>query len=798
MTPTTATRSSRWLDRLSRARTRLEPALPVLRILTFVVAVGIVVVMAIGAVGDVKVSELTWWPLPVALVGVLAWWLLLARGWALLASGHPRMHDIAMWCRTQTLRYLPGGVWAPASRATVLHGRVIDRIATVAAENVIALCAALAIGGVCLAVSGAPLWLPLILAVAVPAVASRFVSDHTRLAPERTHRALVNYLLAFAGYAAAAVFVQAAVSGFKDPFEVAGAAALAWAVGLVVVIAPGGVGIRELTYVALLSHAFHDADLTAAAVTLRGATIVIELGVLVVAGAPDDGAARARRTLTGALALARRHAVFIGIFTAGLVMRLLSFLAYSPAIVYYDSIDYINRSMHLEPGKARPLGYSMFLKGLPGHSLAMAPAAQHLLGLAMGLLIYAVLCRLGVRRWAAALAAAPVLLDAYQLILEEFVLSETLFAFLVVAGCVAILWNRKPGILEAGLAGAMFAGAAVTRANGLIVIAPAVLTIVFLRWEGWRAPLLTLRRTVLPLVALLLAFLVPVGAYAAWFKSVNGNYAITSSGGSFLYGRVSTFADCKNFSVPPVERILCPTQAVGHRPRLQGSTVNWYTWARFGNNTSPRFKLPFVAERLSLPGRFARRAMLGQPGDYFKAVTHDFLRGFAPTRTHHGDELPIARWQFTPENPPFSKYTPQILKLTGDHPLSSRPGLGRFLRGYQRFGFTWGPILVAAVLAALLALVGLGGARRSGLRSAVFLFTAVPLALFGSTVAANTFTWRYQLILALLLPPAGALALTAILRRTTSEDPSRYPDGAGRSSTSTDQSPGGKSSEVLS
>ena len=51
----------------------------------------------------------------------------------------------------------------------------------------------------------------------------------------------------------AAVLVQTAVSGrLDDPFAVAGAAAVAWAAGLVVVIAPSGIGVREVVYVALL------------------------------------------------------------------------------------------------------------------------------------------------------------------------------------------------------------------------------------------------------------------------------------------------------------------------------------------------------------------------------------------------------------------------------------------------------------------------------------------------------------------------------------------------------------------
>src|SRR4029453_2120186 len=144
------------------------------------------------------------------------------------------------------------------------------------------------------------------------------------------------------------------------------------------------------------------------------------------------------------------------------------------------------------------------------------------------------------------------------------------------------------------------------------------------------------------------------------------------------------------FSVPAEERILCPGQAIGHRPRLRGSTVNWYMWARFGDNTSPRFKVP------------------SQPGDYFSAVSHDFLRGFAPIRTRYDDELPISRWQFSPGYPVFSKYTPGILRAHGDAPGRSRPALGRFLRDYQRFGFTWGPVLALGMIAGVAAALGLG------------------------------------------------------------------------------------------
>ncbi|MEA2170569.1 MAG: hypothetical protein QOF76_3869, partial [Solirubrobacteraceae bacterium] len=80
------------------------------------------------------------------------------------------------------------------------------------------------------------------------------------------------------------VLVQAAVSGWHDPFAVAGAAGVAWGVGLVVIIAPGGIGVREVVYVGLLSFAFPKGDLAAGAVTMRLVTIGAELLVLALSG----------------------------------------------------------------------------------------------------------------------------------------------------------------------------------------------------------------------------------------------------------------------------------------------------------------------------------------------------------------------------------------------------------------------------------------------------------------------------------------------------------------------------------
>jgi uncharacterized membrane protein YbhN (UPF0104 family) len=104
--------------------------------------------------------------------------------------------------------------------------------------------------------------------------------------PERARRGLGNYGVAFLAYAVHGVLVQLAVSGSVDVLAVAGAACLAWAAGLVVVIAPSGIGVRELVYVELLAGTMPHAELAAAAVTMRLVMIAAELGVLLVAGRP--------------------------------------------------------------------------------------------------------------------------------------------------------------------------------------------------------------------------------------------------------------------------------------------------------------------------------------------------------------------------------------------------------------------------------------------------------------------------------------------------------------------------------
>lgn len=272
-----------------RERGPLERALPALRAGRFLLAVALVAAMGVLAVRDVSFAQLRWSLLAGAVVLALAWWLLLACTWSVLAAGRVTAADVGTWCRTQVLRYLPGGIWAPTSRVAVTAGSPVDRLATVAAENVVALCAAAALGGVALAAGGRPAWAPLALLVALPALAAGPLRRATRLDRARLARATAGAVGGFAAYLGAAVLVQAAVSGWSEPLLVAGAAGLAWAAGLVVVIAPGGLGARELAYVALLGGVLPRGDIVSAAVVLRATTIAAELAVLVAAGRPRGG-----------------------------------------------------------------------------------------------------------------------------------------------------------------------------------------------------------------------------------------------------------------------------------------------------------------------------------------------------------------------------------------------------------------------------------------------------------------------------------------------------------------------------
>jgi hypothetical protein len=483
--------------------------------------------------------------------------------------------------------------------------------------------------------------------------------------------------------------------------------------------------------------------------------------------------------LSWTAAFARTHWLFLTLFGAGVVLRAATLLAYRPALVNSD--EYLSSSENLRPENVHPFGYPAFLRVLPlEHGLVLIPSLQHLLGLGLAVLLYVLLERLGVPTWLAALAAAPLLLDAYQLGIEQYITPETLFELLLVGGCAAILWRPSPPTRLVGAAGLLFACASLTRTIGLLAFLPAVLTVIFLRLGVTRV------------LALVLLFVLPLVGYAAWYRSIHGQFALTGSTGGFLYGRIAAFVDCDRFEVPEYERVLCPKEPPGER-----APVNELLWSsRF--SPLPRIQPPAGMTRDDVAADFAERAFMHQPGEAAQAIGADVLRAFAPTRRLAPGEYGEPPWQFHRSFPTFfrgSVCSPEsfrqvrheltilgedvarrrvvgcerrrakmvrTIRAYGGEP-SVNSSLVSFLRGYQRVGFVPGPLLAACLLAGLAAALGIGRAKRSGLRPAAFLFSALGAVVCLGSVVVTVFSWRYQLPQVALLPAAGALGITALL-----------------------------------
>ena len=470
-------------------------------------------------------------------------------------------------------------------------------------------------------------------------------------------------------------------------------------------------------------------------------------------GADEPG--DSRWNVTTAQTALQRHWLFALLFTLGVLLRIMAQVAYQPAILYFDSPGYIRSSYQLNPVGRDPLGYLLAVRLLLGafHDLAALAAFNHILGLAIAGLIYAALLRRGVKPWMAALAAGPVLLDGFQLLIEQMVMSEPLFQFFVVLGIALLLWHRRPTLVTAAGGGASFAAAALTRYVGMWLVLAGLLYCA-LAARG-RVPRLVTA------VAVLAGFALPMIGYAAYNDAVNGSFAVPAKPVSTaLYARVAASVTCTRLSLPSYERPLCPPPGVV-RPK-GGSLPQGYARGK----TSPlvTYRPPSGETTRQVLNDFVKRAVLQQPLPVARAVAGSVARPFLSwSRNHKPGELPVARWQFQTVFPLY--FTHQSLSLfhqyAGHRPVINRP-LARILRFYQLYlGYTPGPVLLACAILALVAGVGVGRARHSGQQLACLLWLGTGLGLL-LAAALYQFSWRYQLPALVTIPPAAALALSAL------------------------------------
>lgn len=462
----------------------------------------------------------------------------------------------------------------------------------------------------------------------------------------------------------------------------------------------------------------------------------------------------------------RRHWLFALMLALGVLLRVMAQVAYRPAILYFDSPGYIHSSYQLNPAGRNPLGYLLTVRFLLGafHDLAALAAFNHLLGLGIAGLIYAALLRRGVKPWMAALATGPVLLDGFQLLIEQMVMSEPLFQLFVVLGIVLLLWRPRPSPMTAAGAGVSFVAAGLTRYVGMSLVLVGLLYCV-LTARGRYVPRLVTA------AALLAGFALPLIGYAAYNDVVNSTFAVPSGPVSTgLYARVAASVNCTELSLPSYERQLCPPKGVV-KPR-GGSLPQGY--AKGATSPLVTYRPPNGKTTRQVVNDFIKRAALQQPLPVARSISGSLAQPFLSWgRDHKPGELPVQRWQFQTTFPLYFTSLSESLfqKWEGHGPVINRP-LARMLRGYQLYvGYTPGPLLLACVILALAAGLGVGRARRSGQQLACLVWLAAGLGLL---LAADLyqFSWRYQLPALVTIPPAAALALSALTSPRTTREPS--------------------------
>jgi hypothetical protein len=452
---------------------------------------------------------------------------------------------------------------------------------------------------------------------------------------------------------------------------------------------------------------------------------------------------------------------FIVALAAGAGLRLIAMLGYPGALWFAgDSYVYLGAALRPQPNLSKTTGYSVFLHALePFHSLTLVVGLQHLMGLAVGVMIYPLLRRNGVsQRWATA-ATVPVLLDGFVIEDEHMVMAEALFTFLVFVSMLLILWRTRVSWPVALLAG-LLAGCAVdVRSEGLPVLLmfPVVLLVRGLRRDGawrWRSWCWLDWRAWLAAAVMAVGCAAPVAAYAGWFHSWWGSYTLSRAEGFYLWGRVSSFAECSVIKPPASERAICPSGTPSSR-----TPPGDYIWH------APQVRHmagggPVTAANDAKLRDFAIRAVEAQPLGYLRSV----LDGLAlSVEWPRKDDYPSAGtvylyyFHLTPWTIPVHTWV-----AGGDaysdaveygHATPSRVfrPVAYLIDGYQRVFYTYGPLF------GLIMLTGLGGMLRPRFRrrrlprldwspragSMLPWATAVVLLIFPIAVA--DFDYRYLL-----------------------------------------------------
>jgi hypothetical protein len=465
-------------------------------------------------------------------------------------------------------------------------------------------------------------------------------------------------------------------------------------------------------------------------------------------------------------ALCRRHWPLLALLAVAAAVRTATAVTYWPALTWTDSWQYLYGTTL--PGgftPDKPNGYMQFLRLLgTGRHLGAVTAIQHLLGLAGGVLLYALLRRLRCNPVVATLASAVVLLDGYAIALEQHVLAEALFTFVLVGWAfVAVAAPRTAPFAAA--AGLLLACAVSLRAVALFVV-PAWLVFALCAYRGGRAR-----------AAAAVAVVATLIGYMAWHEARTGSRGLTELDGWQLYGRVAEIGECQGRDVPASERALCPPAS--NRPE------GWpdpFAFSLF-SPTSPLqrelgdlYSKP-TEERLADNARlrrFARHVIAARPLAFAKLIVRDTGRYFIPGVMSPLPNLddPITFPERPRPIPPVALRARRAFAPDYEPPPRSTT---HALPTYQRWLHTprWLLALLVATAAAALGARLIPRLRRPVERSAeIFLLTSAGLAILVGCSLSH-FEPRYLLPAVPLLVAGGTTALCSLVGATRARGDTR-------------------------
>jgi hypothetical protein len=338
-----------------------------------------------------------------------------------------------------------------------------------------------------------------------------------------------------------------------------------------------------------------------------------------------------------------------------------------------------------------------------------------------------------------------VLLDGFEIEDEHMIMAEALFTFLVMLALLAVLWRYRASWLTALIAGLLVGYAVDVRSQGLPLL---VLFPVFVLWRGWRS-----WRGWLVTAVMAIGCVAPVLAYAAWFHSWNGQYTLTRSDGFYLWGRVSSFAECSVIKPPADELSICPSGSPSSR-----TPPGDYIWHAPQVHDIPGGPVNVANDRLLRD--FAVRAIVAQPFGYAESVLKGLALAVEWPRHNYPDVGTVSYYSFRlqpqtiPDNhswiPGGTAYQDAV-RYGHASPSTVVEPFAVLISLYERIFFTYGPLFGIILLTGLGGVVRIEGlrerrprlawSRRAG--SMMPWVTGVVLLVF--PIAVTDFDYRYLL-----------------------------------------------------